>query len=132
MPDIDVTDVVLGSAVAGEEFIVIRRVETVQQNGESTVQTFNYPAFGSIQPEGDNDLEREADYDAAVRSIEVITPFRLRLAAVDQQGKQFKPDIVSWKGNNYVTITVEDYSHFGRGLNRALCTSEDFVDEPTG
>jgi hypothetical protein len=132
MSEIDVTDVILGAAVAGEEFVVIRRQETVTGQGQSSVQAFNYPAAGSVQPEGANDLEREADYDSSVRSIEVITPFRLRLATVDRDGKQFKPDIVSWKGNNYVVITVEDYSQFGRGLVQALCTSEDFVDEPTG
>lgn len=131
MPDIDVTDVVLGSAVAGDEFIVIRRVETVGDNGESSVEVFRYPAAGSIQPEGDNDLEREADFDTGVHTIAVITPFRLRLSATDGKGVSFKPDIVGWNGNNYVVKTVEDYSHFGRGLIQAICTSEDFVDEPT-
>jgi hypothetical protein len=131
MSDVDVTDVILGAAVAGEEFIVIRRVETVQDNGESTVQTFNIPAAGSVQPEGDNDLVRETDLDTSVHTIEVITPFALRTAAVDANGMSFKPDIVSWNGNNYVVTKVEDYSKFGRGLIQALCTSEDFVDEPT-
>lgn len=131
MPDIDVTDVLLGAAVAGEMFVVQRRKETVTEQGLSTVETFNLDATGSVQPEGENDMIRDADYDAASRTIEVITPFRLRGESVDGAGNQFKPDIVIWNGNSYVVKKVEDYSTFGRGLVIAICTSEDFVDAPT-
>jgi galactose-6-phosphate isomerase len=130
MPDIDVNDVLLGSAIAGETFVVQRRQETVTQQGKSTIKTFNLPAVGSIQPEGDNEMIRETDFDTQSNSIEVITPFRLRGASVDAAGKEFKADIVLWNGNSYVVKTVNDYTAFGRGWVLAQCTSEDFVDQP--
>jgi galactose-6-phosphate isomerase len=131
MPEIDVTDVLLGSAVAGEEFLVQRRQEVVTQQGKGTVPNpLTFPAFGSVQPEGDNDMIREEDFDSQAHTIEVITPFRLRGDSTDAAGNSFKGDIVIWKGNNYVVKRVEDYSSFGPGWVLASCTSEDFVDAP--
>ena len=129
MPEIDVTDVLLDSEIAGEAFIVERRTETVGQNGQSTVAIAQIQAYGAIQPEGDNDLIRTEDYDVQSKSVVVITNFRLRGVSQDAQGKEYKPDIVIWKGNSFIVKTVEDFSQYGGGMIEALCTSEDFVDQ---
>lgn len=132
MPDIDVTDVLLDSEVAGEEFTYTRRPETVTPAGRGVRATQVYPAFGSIQPVEDNSMMRTEDFDAAANTIQIVTITRLRGASQDQGGNQFAPDIVTWKGNEYVVKTVEDFSQYGAGYILAVATSEDFVDQASG
>lgn len=132
MPEIDVTDVLLDSDVAGEDFTYARRPETVTQAGRGVRALQVYPGVGSIQPIEDNSMARTEDYDAAANTIQIITMTRLRSVSQDQGGNQFAADIVTWKGNSYVVKTVEDFSQYGAGYVRAVATSQDFVDQATG
>lgn len=128
MPDIDVTDVVLGSEVAGEWFRVVRRVQVVDEDGISSVTQVNYSAVGSIAPVGDNSLLREESFETMTKSIKVITTFRLR--GPSNQGQQtYQPDIIIWKGDSFVVRVLNDWSQYGVGMIEAECSSEDFIDQ---
>jgi hypothetical protein len=128
MPEIDVTEALIGVDIAAERFEVIRRQETVNTFGESTITNSYFRVLGSIQPLGEQGLLREEGQDAQAKSIKVICIFRLRGVSVDPMNKQYKPDIVVWNGNTYEVKNLEDYSSYGAGMIEAECTSINYID----
>jgi hypothetical protein len=131
VPQIDITSVLASPIVAGERFVVQRRIETVDQYGQSQIATQTYSAIGSIVPTGDNSLVREEAYQQQAKSITVRTTFRLRGAAKDGPGYHYQPDLVIWKGDAFIVRTVDDYSQYGAGMVEAACTSIDLIDQPS-
>ena len=126
MPFIDVTDIILDPDIAGEQFTVIRRVETVTSAGIRTNTTQSITAWGSVQPvESSRDFEGE--YQVQVEAIKVVTNFMLR-AASTLGGRTFDPDYVVWRGDNYVVKTSQDYSRYGAGMIEATCDAVAFVN----
>lgn len=113
-PDIDVSDVILNSVVAGETFTVVRRQEIVNAYGESVLTESRVDAIGSIQPTGDNSMTREDAYTLQANSIRVITSFLLR-GAGQSGGLKYQPDLVFWNDGYYIAKSESDYSHYGRG-----------------
>ena len=133
MPQIDVSDVLLDPVVAGEAFTVQRRIETVNNFGQSTISVETFPAVGAITPSGDNSLVRDEAYQTNAKSIQVLTAFRLRGAAKDGAGNRYQPDLVLWKGDSFVVRMVSDYSQYGAGFVQADCVSIDLLDQaPSG
>jgi hypothetical protein len=129
MPELDVVDVLLDGMLAGESFVVLRRLESRNQFGRIDIAETRLPAIGSIVPVGENSLVREDAYQTQTKTIRVITPFRLRGATVDEAGARYQPDVVEWKGDRYVVRTINDYSQYGAtGLIEAECSSMDFLD----
>jgi hypothetical protein len=102
----------------------------VGSNGRSAVtpQTIN-GLYGPIKPADANDLKRYPEMDLTDKTITVTTMFPLR-AEAETAGTEFKPDLVVWNGNNFIVRHVEDWSNFGPGFVRAICTSIDLVDAP--
>lgn len=131
MPEIDVSDLLLDSFIAGEELTILRRTEVVGANGVPAITEVEVAPkpFGSVQPSGDNSLVREDAFQQQAKSIRVITSFRLRGEARDG-GQDFQPDIVVWNGSRFLVRTIEDYSRYGAGMIQADCTSMNFVDPP--
>lgn len=133
--DIDVTDLLHDPFIAGEEFIVIRRRETINAYGERTSHPIQrLLAVGSIQPTGNNSLVREEAYQTETKTIKVITDFLLRGPTKDKSQPQgatvtFDPDIVIWRGDSYVVKSIDDYSQYGIGMVQAECASVDYVDQ---
>lgn len=131
MPDLDVSDVLLSSDIAGQDFIVVRRQTSVDQHGRAQVTETRFGpdqgCVGSVQPE-DSPLVREEGYQAALDAITVITSFRLRGPAKNPDGSQWMPDLVLWDGNSYVVETTNDYATFGAGTIEARCVSIDYQD----
>lgn len=134
MPDLDVNDLILDPEVAATGFQVLRRRETVTDQGRTSVNIATYAAFGSIVPSGDNSLIREEGYGIGAKTINVITNFWLRHQAQDGPGGyRYQPDIVVWNGNKYLVKAVNDYSQFGQGFVEAECSSMDMIDQtPSG
>jgi hypothetical protein len=130
MPQIDVTDILADPFIAGETFTVIRRLEVVDPYGQSQVTTQSFAAFGSITPAGDNSLVREEAFQTQAKSITVTTTFQLRGPAKDGFGNTYQPDLVAWKGDNFIVRSVSDFSQYGAGMVQADCTSIDLVDQP--
>lgn len=131
MPQIDLSDIVLDPFIAGEAFSVIRRQQAVDNNGiMSTVNTAVPNVRGQVTPTGDNSLVREEAFQTQSKSISVITSYRLRGASKDENGVQWQPDLVLWKGDYYIVREIKDWSQYGAGLIEADCTSIDFVDQP--
>lgn len=130
MPLVDVTDILLDTDIAGQSFVVLRRQETVNSFGESTVVTTRIPGIGSVQPSGDNALIREEGQDAQAESIAVVTAVRLRGVAKGPNATRFKPDIIFWNSNYYEVRDLKGWGQFGVGFVEAECTAIKYVDNP--
>ena len=133
MPTIDVTDILFDTDIAGQVFTVVRRQETVNSFGESTVLIQTIPnTIGSIQPAGDNALMREGSYDAQAKGAVIVTTFRLRGASKGPAGITYKPDIIvvgpPEQQEMYEVNDVKDWTPFGAGFIEATATTIPWLD----
>jgi hypothetical protein len=124
MPSLDV-NVVLSSPLFMDTFTVVRRGSAVNAQGRTESIEEQIPTTGIVQPSGANTQDRPKDYATGRKSCLVITQFRLR-----QQTDGYLPDLVLWRGDDYLVETVEDYTNYGRGFVQAYCTSQDLQDAP--
>lgn len=123
MPGLDVTDAVSESSFQ-DSFTVERRAEGMSKGRASTSMTTFRPN-GVVAPAGNNDLERLPDDQRMMKTLVVVTQFRLRGPAPG-----FQPDVIVWEGDRFVVAQVEDFSGYGQGFIKAICTSMDSVDQP--
>lgn len=123
MPTLDVTEVI-DSSEFSDTFTVERRSAVVNANGRTEVTTSLIPDVnGVVYPTAPNNLLRQPDQQNAPQTIDVITTFRLRGPTDGGQ-----PDIVSWAGDRYLVIGLQDYTRWGAGFVQASCSSIDSVD----
>lgn len=130
MPMIDIS-IALTSLMLADVFMVIRRTETVDQYGESTItaQTF-FPVYGTVQAASPNDLKRLPDEQHQGKNLSIVTKFPLQGVAPGMQ-----PDIIQWPMNNaganadnFVVAYLDDYSQYAQGFVQAIARSIDMVD----
>ena len=107
-----------------DTFKVLRRQETIDDTGRSAVvtRTFN-PVYGTVTMNSPSDLDRSSDYQIATRTLTVVLKFQLQTEVTG-----FQPDIVVWRGDNYLVRHVDYYPQFGAGFYQAECTSMDKTD----
>lgn len=133
MPLLDLSRVLVNPLLT-DTFTVNRRTQAVNNYGEASTTTVATPDVGGVVfPSDENDLRRLPDMDVQAKAITVITTFALRGESETGSGGgevQFKPDVVVWNGNNFIVRVVEDYSNYGAGFIRAICSSMDRVDQP--
>jgi hypothetical protein len=138
VPDIDVTDVLLDPDVSADTFTVIRRVEVINAYGEPGVtQTVIPNVRGAVYPTGDNSVAREAAFAAQKKSIEVVTPFKLRGVSSETVGAppvttKYLADIIVWAGSQFQIDNLDDFSRYGAGMTVAQASSGNFVDPAPG
>ena len=120
---LDVTPLLLDPDMT-DIFTVLRRTEVVGVNGRSTVVPQTFPrVHGVVTAIGPSDLDRKDDYQQMARSISIVTKFRLQGEVTGAQ-----PDIVVWRGDNYLVRSLEPYPQFGPGFVQVECTSMDRTD----
>jgi hypothetical protein len=125
MATLDVSDIPV-CAEFSDRFDVIRRPETITQSGRSAAsQVTVRDLLGTIYPSGDNSLVRQADYEHGRKTLTIVTPYRLQQAAPGHQ-----PDLVLYRGNQFVVSSVEDYSQYGAGIIVAEVSSILAIDTP--
>jgi hypothetical protein len=132
VPDIDV-DELFSDPDLCDCFSVIRRVEVMANNGRTNVYSQRIDGvIGSVQPAGDDALSRLPASDMQSKAVEVYTQFRLRSAS--RVGKrEFKPDLIEWPANSrdfFVVDNLQDWTAFGAGFTKAVCTSIIYVEPP--
>ncbi len=122
---LDVTEI-LNDPDFVDTFTVQRRSEVIGVNGRSqqTVQTFSN-VVGVVTAIGPSDLDRQDGYQTMRRSISIVTKFRIQGEATGIQ-----PDIIVWRGDNFVVKSLEPYPQFGVGFVQVECTSMDQTDVP--
>jgi hypothetical protein len=124
MATLDVSDIPI-CAEFSDRFDVLRRPETVSEFGRSVTSQVTASAVGTIYPTGDNSLVRQADFEISRKTLTCVTPYRLQQAAPG-----FQPDLVLYRGNQYVVSAVEDYSQYGAGFVVAQLSSVIAIDTP--
>jgi hypothetical protein len=125
MPTLDVSDIPLCAEFA-DRFDVIRRPETISQSGRSVPSQVTVAGLlGTIYPTGDNSLVRQTDYQLGRKTLTIVTPYRLQMAAPGYQ-----PDLVLYRGNQYVVSAIEDFSQYGAGFIVAEVSSILAIDAP--
>lgn len=125
MPYLDVSDVLLDPTLA-MGFSVIRRVETIGNNGRASLSETRFDdIIGVVTSSSRNDLQRLPEDQRAGRHLTVITKFRLQAPT---PGKQ--PDVVVWGGNRFVVKELDPYPQYGAGFIQAIVGSMDSIDEP--
>jgi galactose-6-phosphate isomerase len=124
MPLLDVNQV-LASPNLRTTFLVTRRMVTVDTHGRTSTTTSQYTVVGVINAHGDNTTDRPSEYAASHKSIVVYTPFRLYA-----QSQGSLPDLITYRGNDYIVRAIEDFTQYGRGFVQAYCTSQNLQDSP--
>lgn len=125
MPTIDVTDIVLDPDFS-EPVTIVRRHETINTYGESVVDSVEIPIQAVVTSGPKPGMERMPEGQLQTDIINVHCQQRL---VGPSNGNQ--PDIVIWRGRQFVVTKVNDYSHFGRGFVSAECSSMDYLDSVT-
>jgi hypothetical protein len=132
MPMIDMR-VALLNPYTVDYFNVVRRVEVVNSLGESVLTsttTANVPGVVVAAPE--SALDRQANMQVAPKWIDIDTTFLLRSESENAAHSEFQPDIIQWRGNNYIVRTLGDYSSYGAGFVHAGCAMTDSQAAPPG
>ena len=107
-----------------DSFNVRRRNQTIDAHGRAAInETIFSKVFGVVTAISPSDLDRKDNYEAMSRSISIVCQFHLRGETTDYQ-----PDIVVWKGSNYLVKHVDPYPQFGMGFFQVECTSIDKTD----
>lgn len=124
MPSLDV-NVVLTDPDLADGFSVRRNAETLDDYGR-TVKTPTVIAgqMGIVTWDTGETVRRE-DGQLSPASIEIVTPFSLR-----DESRGFQPDVVLWRGGEYLVIKSEPYRHFGGGFTKARAVSTIAQDAP--
>ena len=114
MPYIDVTDLMSDPDFC--ESVTLRRTsQTVDSNGFTTLVEVDSTITVIVTPLNP-DFMRSPEFQNAKSAITVHTQTPLFAVVAG-----YNPDIIVWKGSNYVVKRASDLSHFGRGFTSASC-----------
>lgn len=123
MPLLDVSSVLTDPDFA-DVISVTRRVQVVSNTGRvSTTDTVFPRLLGVVTMANPSDLDRGDDMQSNTRTIQLVLKFPLCGVSTGNQ-----PDVVTWRGDNYVVRHVDLYPQFGAGFYQAECESIDKTD----
>ena len=101
-----------------DSFTVRRQAESIV-NGRSVIHPTDIaPVYGTICAASPNDLARVPDSSSFTRAISVITPFHCKGVEIG-----FQPDLILWKGSQYLVKHVDLYPHMGPGFFQVIASS---------
>ena len=107
--------------------IVRRRQQNSDNYGRPNVIETDYPTTAVVTSNNPNDLNRwDPDLEFASRTIHLVTNFK-----VQGQIEGYLPDVVVWRGNNFIVAYIDLYPQFGEGFYQVVCTSMDRNDYST-
>lgn len=108
-------------------FTVERRSETVGNDGFAVLTPTPIAAKGVICSASPSDLERLPDEQHMGRSHSIVTRFRLQGPSPGKQA-----DVVIYRGNRFLVVSVDDYTEWGSGWVQAIVTSMNHIDTAPG
>lgn len=137
MPPLINVSLAINSPMLADSFAVLRRQQAVGVNGRGSMTTTAIKSLsGVVYPSSKNDLDRFPDLQVQGKALTVITRFALRSASSvagagpGGSNQDYAPDIVQWNGDNFLVLSLEDWSRFGPGYVLAICQSMDLKDVP--
>jgi hypothetical protein len=106
-----------------DQFNVIRRAETIGDNGRSVLTPEPIQGvYGVVSPEKVKEIHRRDDGSLPDAVIGIVTKFAL---LNNSQGLQ--ADVVLWHGNQWLVEEIMDYSSWGEGFIKATCFLQDIL-----
>ena len=123
MATLDVSDVLLCPEFT-DEYYIQRNTETINDKGRSVTTPAKTKSFGVVTMASGRDLQRLTDYEVLERVIKITTKTRLQS---EVNGAQ--PDIIIWRGDNYVVKDIKLYPQFGQGFYSVLAASINLTDK---
>ncbi len=122
---LDFTDVIEDEDLS-TTFDVIRRTDTVGDNGRSTMATQRFNGIVGIVVPGDpGKLLRTPEAGITQRAVTITTLFRLRAISDGVQ-----PDQVVFEGVVHTVTAVKAWTSMGDGFVKAVALSENAADPP--
>lgn len=118
MPRIDVSELMTDPDFAGR-YPVRRSTSVVGEDGRARAQIADLDFVGSVQPASSSALKRLPDGAVLSGAIMVFTKFILTEGSIDNA---LDADVVMFKGLPYTVMAVDDWSEWGQGFVRAVCT----------
>ena len=106
-----------------DSLVCRRRQQAMSATGRAIMEEMLLPFSGVVTAISPSDLDRQEDYSIMSRSISVVTKFRAQGETVGYQ-----PDVLVWRGNNFVVKHVDPYPQFGEGFYQIEARSQDKVD----
>lgn len=111
MPGLDVSFMVVDPMLSTTVSIK-RRAQTVDAKGRATnTPTLIPDVVGVLTQREPSDLERAADGDVVMNRITFCTKMQIYDAL-----SGFAPDVIVWKGMDYLVTQSLPYSEFGAGV----------------
>ncbi len=130
MASLDVSEALTDSLI-GDSVTLVRRRQPVSDSGRAVpVEQVIPNVFGVVTSAGPNDLERPDDMETMGRVMSFVTRFKV-WGPAEIQGTQYQPDVIRWKGVDYVVITVDPYPQYGSGFVQVIMGSLGAIDPPT-
>jgi hypothetical protein len=114
-----------------DTFSRVRRLEARDAHGRSQVTPTQTDGLTGVvtMNEDIEDIRNEfPEVQYATRVISVVTNQNFQAAVKDAQGNSYQPDLVVWRGDNYVVLRVSPYPQFGIGWHQVVAMSIDKVD----
>lgn len=115
---VDVSDL-LSDTDFCDSFIVVKRVATVNEFGETNITELQEATVGVVQNSAQESLAfMESGVQLSV-SIKVYTK-----KALSAQSEGRLADIIVWCGERYIVKSVQPWYNYGVGYCRAVCILE--------
>lgn len=114
-----------------DSFSRVRRAESRDAHGRSQVTPTTTPNLNGVVTMNQDieDIRNEfPEVQYATRVINVVTHANFQAAVKDAQGISYQPDLIVWRGDNYVVLRVSPYPQFGIGWWQVTAMSVDKVD----
>ena len=126
MPQFDVSDI-LNDTDFLDCIVLTRNVQTVDNNGNATntakkyVNPYYIDFYGVVTQGGGERLDRGEAGERNQQTITIVTRHKLTAGRVLPSGEADSADVVTWNGNRYTVVQVDDYSRYGMGFIQAVC-----------
>jgi hypothetical protein len=117
-PTLDVVEV-LESYEFADSFNVVKRSQTVDNHGIAhDTSTIFYNITGAVVPMNSATLLIQPEGERLTGAIMIYSKFKL------STGKQggVDADLVVWRHREYIVKETDDFTDYGRGFKRSLCT----------
>lgn len=103
---------VLCDPLFADKFTIIRRTETIEANGRSTITSMNIPNIvATVVPDAPAGNDRREDGQITARVVSLVSKFQFRAAAEGVQPDQFDID-----GTRFTVTEVMPFKRFGQGF----------------
>jgi len=121
---IDIASQVVLDPLLADTFTVVRRTETRDTHGRSVKGDQRFiGVVGVVTAISPNNLDRHEGYQVQGRAISIVTQFRIQ-----GESSGFQPDIVLWRGSQFVVKAIDLYPQFGAGFVQVEAVSMDHTD----